>query len=288
MIEKKRTDWFFALGSPAFIWQILFFYLPIVLLFCTGFFLIDTELGFQGLTFRNFAPFLSVTTLSVLFKTLIIAISTAIISALIAYPLAFFIAFTAKRYRYVLLFFVIVPFWTNFLLHVYAWFFILEPGGIINSALLWLGIIREPIHLFNSLFSVMLMMVYMYLPFMVLPLYSSLERFQKEFIEASYDLGAGFLQTFIHVVFPMTLPSLKAGFFLVLIPSFGEFIIPELMGGDKYFFVGNVITQLILGEQTGQLGAAFALISIVFLLLALFFLLKGFEFISKRLDKRSA
>lgn len=286
MMRKERTDWFFSIGSPAFIWQVLFFYLPILLLFCTGFLFIDDAGIFHGLTFRNFHPFFSLTSLSVLVKTLIISITTAIISAFLAFPLAYFIAFTGKKYRYVLLFFVIVPFWTNFLLHVYAWFFILEPGGILNDILLWVGIIREPIHMFNTLFSIILMMVYMYLPFMVLPLYSSLERFQKEFIEASYDLGAGWYQTFTRVVFPITFPSLKAGFFLVLIPSYGEFIIPELMGGDKYYFVGNVITQLMLGDQTGQLGAAFALISILFLLLALFFLFKGFEFISKRIDRR--
>jgi len=287
-MKKERTDWLFSLGSPAFIWQVLFFYLPIILLFGTGFLLFDSDGVFHGLTFRNFTHFFSLTSFSILFKTLLIAIATALISAIIAYPLAYFIAFTAKRYRYVLLFFVIVPFWTNFLLHVYAWFFILEPGGVINDALLWLGIINEPLHLFNSLFSIILMMVYMYLPFMVLPLYSSLERFQKEFIEASYDLGAGWLQTFSRVVFPITFPSLKAGFFLVLIPSFGEFIIPELMGGDKYYFVGNVITQLMLGDETGQLGAAYALMSILFLLVALFFLLRVFEFISKRIDRRSA
>ena len=132
------------------------------------------------------------------------------------------------------------------------------------------------------------MMVYMYLPFMVLPLYSSLERFQKELIEASYTLGASWHQTFTQVVFPLTLPSLKAGFFLVLIPSFGEFIIPELMGGDKYFFVGNVITQLMLGDETGQLGAAFAVLSIAFLLVSLFVLSKGFQLMSRKVDRRAS
>ncbi len=286
-MQKKVADWFFFLGSPAFIWQILFFYLPIALLFCSGFFLYDEYGTFLGLTFSNFVSFLTLTSLSILSKTLFISILTALICACLAYPLAYFIAFTAKKYRYVLLFFVIVPFWTNFLLHVYAWFFILEPGGILNDILLSLGLISHPIHFFNSIFSIVLMMVYMYLPFMVLPLYSALERFQKECIEASYDLGAGWLQTFSRVVFPITLPSLKAGFFLVLIPSFGEFIIPELMGGDKYYFAGNVITQLILGDQTGQLGAAFAVVSILFLLLSLLLLMKCFDWFSKKLDRRT-
>jgi spermidine/putrescine transport system permease protein len=124
-----------------------------------------------------------------------------------------------------------------------------------------LGIISEPIHLLNSLFAVMIMMVYYYLPFMVLPIYSALERFNVSLIEASYDLGGTFFSTLRRILIPLTSRGIKAGFFLVYIPSFGEFVIPELMGGDKTMFVGTVVSQYILGEGTGSLGAAFTLLS---------------------------
>jgi spermidine/putrescine transport system permease protein len=122
----------------------------------------------------------------------------------------------------------------------------------------------------------MIMMVYYYLPFMFLPIYSSLERFNYCLIEASYDLGAHWLQTFRRIMLPLTSNGIVAGFFLVFIPSFGEFAIPELMGGDKKMFVGTVVSQYILGEGTGSLGAAFTLISGIILLasaILLFFVL---------------
>ena len=133
-------------------------------------------------------------------------------------------------------------------------------------------VISTPVTLLNSLFSIMVMMVYYYLPFMVLPIYSSLERFNTSLIEASLDLGASWFQTFRRIILPLTMRGVRAGFFLVYIPSFGEFAIPELMGGDKRMFVGNVVSQYILAEGTGSLGAAFTVISCVALLItAVFF-----------------
>ena len=115
-------------------------------------------------------------------------------------------------------------------------------------------------------------MVYYYLPFMILPIYSSLERFNMSLIEASFDLGASWWQTFRRVMLPLTMRGMRAGFFLVYIPSFGEFAIPELMGGDKQMFVGNVVSQYILAEGTGSLGAAFTVVSAIILLAtAIFF-----------------
>ena len=201
-----------------------------------------------------------------------LALSNAIICLLVAYPLAYFLTFVGKRYKNVFLFLLIVPFWTNFLLHVYAWFFVLEKEGFLNNLLRSMGLINEPLQLLNTPFAIMVMMVYYYLPFMVLPLYSSLERMDVRLVEASLDLGATWNQTLRRVVLPLTKRGLKAGFFLVFIPSFGEFAIPELMGGDRQMFVGNVVSNYILGDETGSLGAAFTLVaSIMLLLSAIFF-----------------
>lgn len=250
---KKWTP--FSLGSLSFIWQILFFYLPLLLLIAASF-----EQG--G---RFYLALLKPLYFKIIFKTLIVATLSAFICALIAYPVAYFIAFKTKRYKYFLLFCLIVPFWTNFLLHVYAWFFILDREGFLNQFLHLFSI--GPLPFLNSLFGIIMMMVYTYLPFMTLPIYASLERFDRHILEASTDLGATFTQTFVKIMLPLTLPSLRTGFFLVLIPCFGEFIIPELMGGDKYYFAGNVISQFVLGDETRGLGAAFTVIASLCLLI---------------------
>ena len=276
-LSKEHTSQFpFTFGAPAIVWQILFFYFPLLIIVITSFVNIS-ELGeIEGVTLKKIALFLSPTYMKVILSSMLLGVSNALICLLIAYPLAYFMALRGKKHKNLLLFLLIIPFWTNFLLHVYAWFFVLERDGFLNTLLLKIGFIHEPIHFLNSVFSIMVMMVYYYLPFMVLPIYSSLERFDSRLIEASLDLGASWFQTFRRIMLPLTLGGIRAGFFLVYIPSFGEFAIPELMGGDKYMFVGSVVSHYILGDQTGSLGAAFTVVACICLLLSalgLFFLL---------------
>jgi spermidine/putrescine transport system permease protein len=215
----------------------------------------------EGITFETVSVFFTPTYLKVIGSSILLALSNAILCLFIAYPLAYFLAFTGKRFKNIFLFLLLIPFWTNFLLHVYAWFYVLEKQGFLNNLLLNLHIINEPILLLNSLFSIMIMMVYYYMPFMVLPIYSSLEKFDLSLIEASLDLGATWWQTFRRILLPLSMRGVRAGFLLVYIPSFGEFAIPELMGGDKQMFVGNVVSQYILAEGTGSLGSAFTVMS---------------------------
>jgi spermidine/putrescine transport system permease protein len=262
----------FSIGVPALIWQVLFFYLPLVFIVVSSILLVSESGAIQGITFDHLILFLSPTYAKVIGASLFLAFGNAVICLLIGYPIAYFLSFKGKRFKNLLLFLLIVPFWTNFLLHVYAWFFVLEREGFLNNLLKGIGVIQEPLHILNSVFAIMIMMVYYYLPFMVLPLYSSLEKFDYRLIEASYALGAGSLQTFRRILLPMTKRGVRAGFFLVFIPSFGEFAIPELMGGDKYMFVGSVVSQYILGEETGSLGAAFTVVSCIVLLLSAVFL----------------
>ena len=143
----------------------------------------------------------------------------------------------------------------------------LEKEGFLNLTLQWLKLTSEPIAFLNSIFAIMIMMVYYYLPFMLLPIYSSLERFDVKLLEASYDLGASWFKTLYKIQLPLCSRAIKTGFFLVFIPSFGEFAIPELMGGDRWMFVGNAVSQFILGDETGSLGAAFTVLSCVCLLI---------------------
>lgn len=266
MKPKTSSDLPFLAGSPAMIWQVLFFYLPLALILVSSFLYMDAG-TIGGLTLQKIAFFLRPVYLKVILNSLVLALSNACICLIIAYPLAYFLTFNSKSFKNVLLFLLIVPFWTNFLLHVYAWFFVLEKKGLVNQLLQWVGIIDTPLHLLNTPFAIMIMMVYYYLPFMVMPLYSAMEQIDNRLIEASYDLGASWFHTLRRVMLPLTKRGLQAGFFLVFIPSFGEFAIPDLMGGDKWMFVGTVISTFILDEQTSSLGAAFTVVASVGLLL---------------------
>lgn len=279
----SKKDVPFAIGCPALIWQIIFFYLPIVMMVFSSVFNISQEGHFKGLTLEHFKNCLNSIHLSIIFQSIGIALLTAILCLLIAFPFAYFLAFKGGRYKTLLLFFLIVPFWTNFLLHVCAWFFVLEKNGFLNNLLLSLNLIKEPIHFLNSFFSVMLMMVYHYLPFMILPIYSSLEKFNMTFYEASSDLGATWGQTLKKVLIPLTMPAIRLGFLLVYIPSFGEFVIPELLGGDKYYYAGNVVTQYMLGNHTASLGAAFTVVCSFFLVVSIVLFLWLTKKISKSL-----
>ncbi len=262
----------FSIGVPAIIWQVIFFYIPLLFILISSFLMVSRSGALEGFTLQMVRHFFTPLYLRVIGSSLLLALSNTIICLCIAYPVAYFLAFTGKRYKNFFLFLLLIPFWTNFLLHVYAWFYVLENQGFLNNLLLQFNLIQKPLLLLNSVFAIMIMMVYYYLPFMILPIYSSLERFNTSLIEASLDLGASWWQTFRRVMLPLTMRGMRAGFFLVYIPSFGEFAIPELMGGDKRMFVGNVVSQYILAEGTGSLGAAFTVVSAAILLAtALFF-----------------
>jgi len=278
-------DYPFAIGIPAIIFQMLFFYLPLAILVVGSFIAFGEEGRLQGFTLEKLLFFMRAPYFKVIGYSLLLASGNALLCFLIAYPLAYYLAFRGKRIKNILLFLLIVPFWTNFLLHVYAWFFVLERQGFLNIFLQKLGLIHEPIAFLNSLFSVMVMMVYYYLPFMVLPIYSSLEKFDTRLIEASYDLGASWRQTMKKVLLPLSSRSIKTGFFLVYIPSFGEFAIPELMGGDRQMFVGSVVAHYILGDTTGSLGAAFTLISCCALIISATIWFKLIDYLLKRCVK---
>lgn len=274
-----KTRWdrekaFFAV-VPAFIWQFLFFYIPIALMVIMSFICYYPSLGVQVLSFDLYKNFLSSTYLVIMFKSLLLACVNGFLCFLFGYPLAYFIVFKAGRLKSLFLFLLILPFWTNFLLHIYSWFFLLDRAGIINYALKLAGIIKEPLYLLNSFFGIILLMVYCYLPFMVLPIYSALERFDKKLLEASRDLGASRLQTWYYIVLPLSMTGVVSGFFLVFVPSFGEFAIPGLMGGEKYLFVGSVIAQYALGHKTMTSATAFTVMSFVFLC---FFMILGMLF----------
>jgi len=192
------------------------------------------------------------------------ALATAL-CLLIGYPIAYAIARSQGSVRQILLFLIILPFWTSFLIRVYAWMAILEPQGLLNQFLIALGLISTPLPLLNNQFSVELGLVYSYLPFMILPLYGSLSRLDPNLVEAAGDLGARPSQTFLGVVLPLTMPGIAAGSLLVLIPAIGEFVIPELLGGPDTLMIGKVLWDEFFNNRDWPVAAAVAVVLVALL-----------------------
>jgi len=196
------------------------------------------------------------------------ALATAL-CLLIGYPVAYAIARSRSVRRQLLVFLVIMPFWTSFLIRVYAWIAILEPQGLLNQLLFALGLVSAPLQLLNNQFSVQLGLVYSYLPFMVLPLYGSLSALDKSLVEAAADLGARPSQAFLTVILPLTLPGIAAGSLLVLIPATGEFVIPDLLGGPSTLMIGKVLWDEFFNNRDWPVAAAVAVVLVAALAMPL-------------------
>ena len=262
--EQERL--FFAM-TPAVIWQVLFFFLPVLFLVLISFVKSWDFVCWDGsFTLQNYRALFNVIHLRVLTRSFLLAISNAFICLLVAYPIAYFIAIKGKRWKNILLFFLIVPFFTNFLVLVYSWFFVFERNGIVNNVLSFLGA-GHSFYLLYNMATVLFVMVYCYVPFMALPIYSSLEKMDCSLIDASADLGASFFQTFIKIIVPQSFSGIKTGFFLVFIPSFGEYVIPTLLGKGEPLLTGTLISYYFLQARNSSLGAAFTCISCLFLVL---------------------
>jgi putrescine transport system permease protein len=187
------------------------------------------------------------------------ALATAL-CLLMGYPIAYAIARAPATWRQLFLFLVMLPFWTSFLIRVYAWIAILKPNGLLNELLITTGLIATPLPLLNNAFSVELGLVYSYLPFMILPLYGSLTALDESLIEAAADLGARPLRAFVSVTLPLSLPGVAAGSFLVLIPAVGEFVIPDLLGGPDTLMIGKVLWDEFFDNRDWPVASAVAVV----------------------------
>jgi putrescine transport system permease protein len=197
------------------------------------------------------------------------SIRTAFFSTLIClavgYPMAYAIARTSKSTQSVLLLIIILPFWTSFLLRVYALEGIIRDTGLLNSALLWLGIIHEPLKIMHTTLAVYLGIIYSYLPFMVLPLFATLEKLEIPLLEAAADLGSPPWRTFLDVTLPLSMPGVIAGSMLVFIPAVGEFVIPTLLGGPDNLMIGRVLWDEFFGNRDWPVASAVAVAFLVLL-----------------------
>ena len=192
---------------------------------------------------------------------------SAVLCLLLGYPMAYFITRQSHRMRSMLLLAVILPFWISFLLRVYAWIGLLNTHGVINQALLWLGVIDQPLSLIYNDFAVYLGIVYSYLPFMILPLYANLEKLDTDLEEAAADLGAKRWQVFVDVTLPLSLPGIIAGSLLVFIPAIGEFIIPALLGGSDTLMIGRALWDEFFINRDWPVASAVSVVLLLILVL---------------------
>lgn len=254
-----------------FVWLLLFFFVPflIVLWVSTSFVVIAqppyTHACPDGGTFclnisesfgRLFDDALYV---KAYFNSLVVAAVSTIICLLIGYPMAYGMARCSPSTRNILLMLIILPFWTSFLIRVYAWIGLLKNNGLINEFLLWLNVIDTPINMMNTNFAVYVGIVYSYLPFMILPLYANLEKMDISLLEAATDLGCKPLKAFFLITVPLSFPGIVAGSMLVFIPAVGEYVIPELLGGPSSLMIGRVLVNEFFSNRDWPTASAVAI-----------------------------
>lgn len=218
----------------------------------------------------------------ILWRSLTLAFNSTVLVILLAYPLAYFIARAHPSRRNTFLFLVLVPLWTNFVIRVYAWMMLLRTQGLINGILGWLvglfGLHFVPLEMLYTPGAVLVGMVYEFLPFMILPIYTSLEKIDNSLYEAAADLGANPFRTFLRVTLPLSLPGIVAGTVLVFVPVMGTFVVSDLLGGKQVILVGNLIQRQFLDARDPTFGSAASLILMAMTLVVMYFYTRKFGF----------
>ena len=271
----------FVIGVP-YTWLVVFFMLPFLILAYISFVdmgndispfkpIWDSSTGLLKLKYENYWSIFRAGDGGALFQTLYIeayvrslwyALCTALLCLLIGYPFSYFIARSSPSARPALLMMVMLPFWTSFLLRVYAWKGILADQGVVNQVLLALGVVNEPIQMLYTNVSMLVGMTYVYLPFMVLPLYANLVKMDFRLLEAAHDLGASPFKAFWLVTVPLSKAGIIAGFMLVFIPAVGEFVIPSLLGGPENLMIGRVVWDEMFTSNNWPRASALAVVMI--------------------------
>ncbi len=259
-----------VLLGPGLAWFALFLVAPCAIVFVYSFLERGTYGGIDRVfTLENYTRAADPLYLGIFISSARIAAMTTLAALLFGYPAAYGIAAAPKRWQVPLLILVMLPFWSNYLIRTYAWIVLLNREGLINHGLEVLGLADEPLPLLYNDFAIVVGLVYGYLPFMVLALYSSIARLNPETLEASADLGASGLRTFLRVTLPLTVPGIAAGCVFVFVLSIGNFITPDLLGGGRTLMVGNLIFNQFLSARDWPFGSglAFLLIALMMLLL---------------------
>ncbi len=277
---RNKVYWLFLLPSTLFL--VFFFLFPILIMFYYSFLqrgvyggiepvkdIVEYILTFSWL--KNYARVFDPLYIPIYIRSFYIALLTTLICLLVGYPVAYYIAMKVKPERkFLYLSFIIIPLWTSFLIRTYAWILILRDEGLLNLLLMKIGLISKPLPLLYNEFSVLLGLVYGELPFMILPIYASLEKIDISLIEASKDLGADEFGTFKRIILPLTLPGVIVGIVIVFIPTLGSFIVSDLLGGAKSMLIGNLIQNQFMVARDKPFGSAIAFVLSGFVLFLLY------------------
>lgn len=279
MKKNNLVKWMFIL--PIIIYTVFLIALPILYIIIISFFKSDSYGGMiQTFTLQNYIELFDVVYLKIFLKSALIAIVTTIICILISYPFVLAVSHKSKKVQQVLMTLVMVPFLTNSLIRMYGWIVLLRKSGVINSLLLGIGTLEEPLSLMYNTFGIIVGMVYTLLPFMILPLYSSVSTIDKSLLEASSDLGASKWKCFKNVIFPQTVPGLFNGALMVFTPALGYFFIVDILGGGKLMILGNLIKNQFLTARNWPFGAAIS----VFLIVITYILISLYKKIGGKMD----
>lgn len=248
------------LAAPK-LWLVVFFVLPMMTMVMYSFWRVADYQIVADFTLRNYEKIGGSLYVSVFLRTIRISIYVTVISLLIGYPVAYFLARKVRQFKMTLLLLVILPLWTSYLVRTYAWMLILGTQGVVNQTLIALGLIEQPISwLLYSDFAVTIALVHIYMPYLILPLYAVLEKINPSVLEAAWDLGGGRIRTFLSVILPLSLPGIATGCLFVFIPSMGAFVTPELLGGTRSIMIGSIIAQQFGVAYEYPFGSALALV----------------------------
>lgn len=263
----------FLVLVPSIAWLGFLFIVPLMIVFVYSFLQRGTYGNIEYIfTLNNYVHVFDPLYLKPVLRSIYVATINTILCLLLGYPLAYFISHQPSHKKNFYLFLVMLPFWTNFLVRTYSWMIILRTEGLLNNLLIQLHLIHEPLTLLFTEKAVMLGLVYSYLPFMVLPLYASIEKLDHSLIDAAKDLGANPWNTFLKITLPLTRPGIISGSVIVFVPSLGAFIIPDLLGGAKNLMIGNLIKDQFLSARDWPFGSAlsFLLMLVVLALLMIY------------------
>lgn len=263
-----------AIATP-YLWLLVFFLAPFAIILKIS--LADPVLAqppfSQTASLENFAFLLTDKLYAVTYlRSVIMAAGATLLCLLLGFPMAYGIARANAATRSLLLLLIVLPFWISFLLRVYAWMGLLNNYGAINNLLLWLGIVDQPLQLMYTDFAVFIGLTYSYLPFMVLPLYATLERMNIDYVEAAQDLGASRTRAFWDITWPLAKPGVIAGCLLVFIPAMGEYVIPYLLGGPESLLIGRVLFDEFFVNRDWPLASAVAIVLLLLLVVPIVFL----------------
>jgi spermidine/putrescine transport system permease protein len=257
---------------PPFAWIAIFLFVPYCLLFCYSFWSLDADQQLvRHFTAANYLHLVRTPLyVSVILRSMRIAFAVVGLTVLLGYPLAYFLAFHAGKHRQLLYQAVIIPLWVSYLVRAYAWKVVFGNEGVLNTLLIWLHATTHPLgFLLYSPFAVIVTLTHIYTPFVVLPLVAALEKIPRELLESSSDLGATPWQTFVRVIFPLSLPGLVSGATFAFLLSFGDFLAPLLLGGPSSVMIANIVANLFGADYNWPLGAAVAVTILLVVLIIL-------------------